>query len=377
MILYDSSLDMNFRKYGIMLPILDSRADRVIRELRTCPLERAGSGGFPVYTLDEARQSAGRTAGAVPPQPISREDLERVHERGFVGRLCNDVPGGLERELLTAYELVDREGRYNRYEPEKAERPLAELFGTILRQVEGTYLACRMALEQRSQPGFCFYLGGGMHHARYGSGAGFCLVNDSIISIRRLQSEGRAPLVWIIDVDAHKGDGTAETVAFSRRGGINSGGETFPDKAPAILTLSVHMAKGWPLDAETLAVSGSGGAPLLPSDIDIPMEENEETLYLPRLEEGLRRLEEMSGHRKPELAIVVDGADPYQHDGLASSALLRLTLEQCTARDMLIYSFLRERNIPSAWLMAGGYGERAWEPPAAFLRNLVTGTDRR
>ncbi|MDR1748821.1 MAG: histone deacetylase [Spirochaetaceae bacterium] len=364
MILYDSSLDMNFRNYGIMLPILDSRAGRVIREL-----ERTGSGAFPVYTLDKARQAAERIAGESPP-PIGREDLERVHERVFVSRLYNDGSGGLERELITAYELVDREGRYNRYEPEKADRPLAELFATILRQVEGTYLACRMALEQSSEPGFCFYLGGGMHHARYDSGAGFCLINDSIISVRRLQNEGRAPLVWIIDIDAHKGDGTAEVVTFSRRRG-----ETFTDRAPAILTLSVHMGKGWPLDTETLSVSDSGRAPLLPSDIDGLMEENEEALYLPRLREGLSRLEEMSGNRKADLAVVVDGADPYEHDGLASSALIRLTLEQCTARDMLIYSFLRERNIPSAWLMAGGYGERAWEPPAAFLRNLATGTD--
>jgi hypothetical protein len=35
--------------------------------------------------------------------------------------------------------------------------------------------------------------------------------------------------------------------------------------------------------------------------------------------------------------------------------------------DWLIYTFLRDRSIPSAWIMAGGYGERAWEPAASFL----------
>jgi acetoin utilization deacetylase AcuC-like enzyme len=66
---------------------------------------------------------------------------------------------------------------------------------------------------------------------------------------------------------------------------------------------------------------------------------------------------------------VVDGADSYEHDGLASSAPLRLTLEQCLERDILIHDFLTKRGIPSAWIMAGGYGDRAWEPPARFLQS--------
>jgi acetoin utilization deacetylase AcuC-like enzyme len=78
----------------------------------------------------------------------------------------------------------------------------------------------------------------------------------------------------------------------------------------------------------------------------------------------------MSGSQKPDLAIVVDGADPYEHDGLPSSAPLKLTLDQCVARDWLTYAFLRERSVPSAWIMAGGYGERAWEPTASFLNAL-------
>jgi hypothetical protein len=47
-----------------------------------------------------------------------------------------------------------------------------------------------------------------------------------------------------------------------------------------------------------------------------------------------------------------------------------LTLDQCAARDRSIYTFLRTRSIPSAWIMAGGYGEQAWEPAAFFLNSL-------
>ena len=67
----------------------------------------------------------------------------------------------------------------------------------------------------------------------------------------------------------------------------------------------------------------------------------------------------------------MDGADPYVHDGLESSADLALSLNQCVARDELVLGFLRARKIPSAWIMSGGYGERAWEPPAAFLARVL------
>jgi acetoin utilization deacetylase AcuC-like enzyme len=104
--------------------------------------------------------------------------------------------------------------------------------------------------------------------------------------------------------------------------------------------------------------------------VEIPLASGAEGTYIPKLEEGLHRLEALSGGAKPDLVIVVDGADPYEHDGLPSSALLKLTLDQCVARDQLIYTFLRDRHIPSAWIMAGGYGERAWEPTASFLSSL-------
>jgi acetoin utilization deacetylase AcuC-like enzyme len=109
----------------------------------------------------------------------------------------------------------------------------------------------------------------------------------------------------------------------------------------------------------------------LPSDVEIPIGEGEEAFYISRLEEGLKALEWLTpDSARPDIAIVVDGADPYEHDELPSSALMRLSLEQCVERDMLIYNFLRSRKIPSAWIMAGGYGERAWEPPYHFLKRL-------
>ncbi|MDR2630157.1 MAG: histone deacetylase [Spirochaetaceae bacterium] len=368
MILYDPALTVNFRDYGIMLPISPDRAGRVVESLRG----KAGGAfsGFPGPVLDLpgalGLRAMQELEGRVSPD---RRDLERVHQGEFIAGLYGE---GLQAALLNAYELIDSQGRPHRYEPERAIKPLTFLFETILNQVGGTYLACRLAMvqpEPAGTPGFCYYLGGGMHHARYDTGAGFCLVNDLVIAARKLQAEGLARLIWIVDVDAHKGCGTAELVSFSR---AQPPGLLANKTGTDILTLSVHMAAGWPLDEETLKTALPGRAPLLPSDVEIPLEAGQETAYVPELEKGLYKLEAISHGQKPDLAIVVDGADPYEHDGLPSSALLKLTLDQCAARDWLIYTFLRTRSIPSAWIMAGGYGDRAWEPTASFLSSLST-----
>jgi acetoin utilization deacetylase AcuC-like enzyme len=193
-------------------------------------------------------------------------------------------------------------------------------------------------------------------------------MNDIIIAARKLQAEGAARNIWIIDVDAHKGCGSAELVRFMREGRP----EPF-EEGCRLLTLSIHMAEGWPLDGETLRGADPLRAPLLPSDIEIPVGENDEASYCRKLGKGLTDLEALAksaGAGTPDLAIVVDGADPYEHDGLASSAKLRLSLAACLERDLLVLGFLEARGIPSAWIMAGGYGDRAWEPPSEFLRAL-------
>jgi acetoin utilization deacetylase AcuC-like enzyme len=311
---------------------------------------------FPSYTLASAAEAL-----AIAAPFISRADLERVHSPEYVAHLYD--PAGLEQVILSTYELINDDGSYNRYEPETATKPLTDLFANQLEQINGTYLACRLALADDGH--FCFYLGGGSHHARYDAGSGFCILNDIIIALRKLQVEEHVGLIWIIDVDAHKGDGSAELVRLSRERG-----ETFSGKNPEIFTLSIHMAHGWPLDEASLAKAIPGHAPLVESDIDIPIASGEEPLYLPRLAEGLALIERRSAGRIPDLALVVDGVDPYRRDGLASSEPLALSLAQCVARDRFIHAFLKKRCIPSAWLMAGGYGKHAWEPTARFLASL-------
>ncbi|MGA7145340.1 MAG: histone deacetylase [Desulfobacterales bacterium] len=326
MILYDPTIPAGLLEFGILIPIRDSRATKTFEAL--CSDSHLGS-----------RQDLWHRHRIS--ETLTKEDLLRVHSADYVARLYSDR---LVDEIISTFELIDSDGRYYRYAPEQASRPLEELFGRIRIKVAGSIQCARLAKTH----GFCFYFSGGMHHAYYDHGSGFCLINDIVIATRKLQAENVVRKVWIIDVDAHKGDGTAALTA---------------DDA-SITTLSVHMAHGWPLDGLPVLPDGRANPCFIPSDIDIPIASGEEPHYLERLEKGLGQMKRLG---EPDLAIVVSGADPYEKDELPSTSGLKLTLDQMAARDRMIYQFLRELRIPAAYLMAGGYGDQVWEVYAQFL----------
>jgi acetoin utilization deacetylase AcuC-like enzyme len=313
-------------EFGIEIPVMDSRASETFARLSSHPVlgPRAG-----LWHIDRIREQ------------VTREDLLRVHSADYVGRLFS---AHLEAEIIRTFELIDAEGRYHRYNPAKASQLLTALFDRILVRAAGTIQCCRTALET----GFCFYFGGGMHHAQKDHGAGFCVVNDLVIALRKLTAEGRIATAWVIDLDAHKGDGTAALTADD----------------DSIATLSIHMARGWPLDQPEHDAAGRCNPSFVPSTIDIPIEAGEEHLYNEQLRDGL---ETLSGYPRPGLALVVCGADPYELDELPSTAELRLSLGQLLERDRLVYTFLKASGIPGAWVMAGGYGRNSWRVYTQFL----------
>jgi acetoin utilization deacetylase AcuC-like enzyme len=325
-ILYDATYKMSFFDFGIQIPIHDSKASRTFEVLKNHSVLGPRRSEWHQDRIQEQ---------------IGPADLWRAHAEAYVARLFSP---GLEEEIIKTYELVDGEGRYHRYNPEEATEPLAGLLDRIRQRVAGTTQCGRLALDH----GFCFYFGGGMHHAQHDFGNGFCLLNDVVIAIRKLQAEGRIRTAWVVDVDAHKGDGTAA---------LTHGDDT-------IATLSIHMARGWPLDGQPILADGRPHPSFIPSDIDIPIAAGEEHDYNARLIEGLYQL---AAAAPPDLAIVVSGADPHEKDELPSARDLRLSGAQLFDRDRLVYRFLHDRGIPHAGLMAGGYGDCAWEIYSRFL----------
>lgn len=180
-----------------------------------------------------------------------------------------------------------------------------------------TIAACRAALED----GTAVNLAGGTHHAFRDHGEGYCVFNDSAIAARAMQAEGRLRRVVILDCDVHQGNGTAAILA---------GDST-------IFTFSIHGEKNFPYYKEQ-------------SDLDIELEDGTgDALYLDMLEEGVQRALAMA---QADLAIYLAGADPFEGDRLGR---LKLTKAGLKRRDELVLGLCRERRLPVAVTMAGGY----------------------
>lgn len=324
-IVYHPHLSSHLETYDIKVPLRDDRSEKTFESLR-----QEFPGAFELTDISTWK-------------PLTREEVELAHSKEFTSDLFDEK--ACEQRIIDCYELYDSLGKPNRFEPELAKKPLLQMTKDILLQGRGTSESLTLCLEEK----MVFFLGGGMHHAMEDEGRGFCLINDIVIAIRSLQSKKKIENAWVIDIDAHKGDGTASL--------------TIDDAS--ISTLSIHMEKGWPLDI------GSGDGPWrLPSTVDLPIGFGEEESYLEKLEKGLNILKE-SYANKIGVALVVAGADPYEKDALPSSDKLRLSKEQMLKRDLMVYHFLKDQKVPQCWVMAGGYGPESWTIYSQFLSQLM------
>ncbi|MDQ3027958.1 MAG: histone deacetylase [Pseudomonadota bacterium] len=196
--------------------------------------------------------------------------------------------------------------------------PWSERMVERSRQSSGaTLAAAREALTR----GWSANLAGGTHHAFRDRGEGFCVFNDAAIAARALQAEAGLQRVAIIDCDVHQGNGTASI--FS--------------KDESVFTFSIHGARNFPFAKEA-------------SDLDIELADGTgDEEYLWHLERGLDETLERS---RPQLAIYLAGADPYQDDRLGRLSLTKAGLAR---RDAMVLGRLGARGIPVAIAMAGGY----------------------
>lgn len=326
MIVYHKNLPPLLADFGIEVPMLKGRALRAHEELRK--------------VLDPAQFYSG------PVNPLEKDDYLRAHSQDFLRRCEADG----EKVIQETFELIAADGSYHRYNPKNAKHPLKDLISAFQESTNHSFKAMEIALET----GFSYFLGGGYHHAMTDKGRGFCLFNDIVIGARKLQATDPGP-IWVIDIDAHKGCGTAQITEHDE----------------SIHTLSIHMRDGWPLDSGPLDASGKSYPWFIPSTIDIGIGAGEEESYLNRLSKGLS---ELGTYPPPKLCIVVDGSDPYEGDALPSADLLQLSKSQCLERNLLVYEFLKKKNIPQAYLMSGGYGEKNWEIHYQFIKSVLERT---
>ena len=189
--------------------------------------------------------------------------------------------------------------------------------------VGATIMAARAALAE----GVAANLAGGTHHAYADKGSGYCVFNDVVVAARLMQAEqhrlrGTPLQVLVIDLDVHQGNGTA---ALCR-------------DDPSIFTFSMHGAKNFPFRKEA-------------SDLDVELADGcTDAPYLAALDAALAGIWQ---RLRPGLAFYLAGADPHEGDRLGRLKLSEAGLRE---RDRRVLAALRERGIPVALSMAGGYG---------------------
>jgi len=144
----------------------------------------------------------------------------------------------------------------------------------------------------------------GFHHAQYQSGGAFCTFNGLTIAAQLLRRRNKVNRVGIIDFDAHYGNGTVDIIEQLKLDYIQH------------LTYGRHFRT------------------------------------FPNAEAWLKNLsKDLEPFSDCDILLYQAGADPHENDPLGGD----LTTEQMRKRDHLVFQFAKDKGIPIAWNLAGGY----------------------
>ena len=166
-------------------------------------------------------------------------------------------------------------------------------------------------------------LAGGTHHAGRNKGGGYCVFNDSAVTLKVLEHRGLINHGLVIDLDVHQGDGTANILGSD----------------PAHFCLSIHGEKNYPFKKET-------------SDLDVGLPDGTtDEIYLDLLSQSLQKT---FTRCSPDIVIYLAGADPYEEDQLGR---LKLSKSGLAARDAMVFETCNRLGLPVAVTMGGGYAK--------------------
>ncbi|MBL0094271.1 MAG: histone deacetylase [Piscinibacter sp.] len=259
-----------------------------------------------------------------PAEPASEGELALAHDPSYIGAvLQGTLSAAMQREIGLPWteRMVERSRR----------------------SVGATIGAARAALAE----GVAANLAGGTHHASADKGGGYCVFNDAAVAARLMQAEWHRQRrsvagglrVAVIDLDVHQGNGTAAI---------------FRDD-PTVFTLSLHGAKNFPFRKEA-------------SDLDVELPDGcTDVPYLAALDAALEQLWARHAGCPPGLVFYLAGADPHEGDRLGR---LKLSAAGLAERDRRVFTACRERRIPVAVSMAGGYGRDIADTVAIQHRTL-------
>jgi acetoin utilization deacetylase AcuC-like enzyme len=205
------------------------------------------------------------------------------------------------------------------------------------RSTGATLAAARAALTAE----LGIHLAGGTHHAFPDHGQGFCVFNDVAVAMRVLQQEELIRRAVIIDLDVHQGNGTAAIFADD----------------PRVFTFSMHGERNFPFAK-------------CDGDLDIALPDNTgDREYLHALRWAL---DERLPLADADMAFLLAGADPYEHDRLGK---LKLSKTGLAERDRLVARSCRRHQLPLTVVMAGGYAREIQDVVAINIATIAVAVD--
>jgi len=232
----------------------------------------------------------------VAPEPTSVAVLTRVHDPAYVAAVRTGKP----------LELAQSQGF-------KWDKKLWEM---VCSSNGGVIDAAIKALRTRRASGS---LSSGLHHARRARGAGFCTFNGLVLAARAALDAG-ARAVLILDLDAHCGGGTHELIHGDQR--------------------------IWQMDVSVDAFDRY--EPLGNNQLEMIYDGSR---YLPAIKRKLTWLEREAP--RFDICLYNAGMDPFW--GCPIGGMRGVTQKVLRDREVAVFSWCRMRDVPVAFVLAGGY----------------------
>jgi acetoin utilization deacetylase AcuC-like enzyme len=225
------------------------------------------------------------------PAPVSIELLTRVHDAAYVDAVRTGDPYDLAASAGLGWD--DR------------------FFGAVCASTGGVCAAVEAALVS----GRSGSLSSGLHHAKRGRGSGYCTFNGLVVGAVHAQDLG-AQRVLIIDFDAHCGGGTGTMI--EGMSGIEQ------------IDVSVNLFDLYSEDRNSKLWIADGSDYMSKIRMALDAVENPETV---------------------DLVLYNAGMDPHELAG----GVAGIDTETLRQREQAVYDWASALNVPTAFVLAGGY----------------------
>ncbi len=303
-------------------------------------LEHKPGRGYPerperLKAVVDALKRAGHWSSSkvrvVKPTPSTRADIELTHDSEYIA-------------------LIERLSKLEK--PLDVDTPVhANTFELALLAAGGTIAAGRATMAGEVSNAFALIRPPG-HHAGRASGGGFCYFNNLAIVVEWLKREFKLKRVFVLDWDAHHGNGTQDIF--------------YED--PSVLYMSIHQ-DGRTLYPGTGFVEEVGSGKGEGYNVNVPLPPgSSDAEYLSAMLELFVPLTEAF---KPELIAVSAGMDALADDPLTGLQLSETVYGQLTGFVMQQAEKLCKGRV--LLVLEGGYATEALAKATVRIVDVLTG----